>query len=141
MPNFSVACNAVALLLLCALLVGCGGSDDEAPAAAAPAVSIVGDKANVTTPKGPVQGVVDSNTLRFRGIPYALAPTGERRWKPPVAAAAWTTTLDASSYGKFCPQEGSPLSSQPNASEDCLNLDVYVPKAFATDTTAKPPDG
>lgn len=143
MSNFFAHRLSVPALLLSALLSACGGDSEEPPAAAAPAsparsITITADKANLTSAKGPVQGVVDSNVLRFRGIPYASPPTGQARWRPPTAAAAWTTTLDASNYGKYCPQEGTPMSAQPNASEDCLNLDVYVPKAYATEAVATP---
>jgi len=46
----------------------------------------------------------DPNDVAFLGIPYAAAPTGERRWRPPQPPAAWTGTRNAKQYGPACPQ-------------------------------------
>jgi para-nitrobenzyl esterase len=84
----------------------------------------------VSTDKGPVQGVMRTTTTTFFGIPFAAPPLGSLRWKPPQPAAAWTTTLDATKFRAHCLQEGSP--GDPNASEDCLYLNVYAPRGNAT---------
>ena len=39
----------------------------------------------VETMQGPIQGIEVNGHIEFRGIPYAKAPIGELRWKPPVA--------------------------------------------------------
>ena len=66
-------------LLLALTLSGCGP--------AAPATSA--DPAVVTTTNGPVRGAVGDGFRIFQGIPYAAAPTGELRWRPPVAPVPW----------------------------------------------------
>jgi para-nitrobenzyl esterase len=85
----------------------------------------------VTVEGGRISGVVDRGVRVFRGIPYAAAPVGDLRWKPPQAVRPWTGIRDASRYGAECPQtqypEGSvyirPLQPQ---SEDCLFLNVWT---------------
>jgi len=78
------------------------------------------------------------------GIPYALAPTGERRFRPPTDAAdAWTGTRAATAFGPSCPQYSMQLynvtglcSAQRPAndcSEDCLSLNVWSPPRAAGD--------
>jgi para-nitrobenzyl esterase len=73
---------------------------------------------------GPVQGTTVGDIRQFLGIPYAAAPTGDRRWRPPQPHARWSTPLDATHFGKHCPQPEGP-AGQANASEDCLFLNVY----------------
>jgi len=61
----------------------------------------------------------------YRGIPYAQPPVGELRWAAPRHLPRWTGTLQATSFGAVCPQEGV---TQPE-SEDCLFLNVWTPQA------------
>lgn len=89
----------------------------------------------VQTPAGPVRGEALDGVAAFRGLPYAAAPTGQRRWKPPVAAADWTAVRDATRYGPACHQPPSRPGSiyapteAPVMSEDCLSLNVWTPDA------------
>ena len=58
----------------------------------------------VTVKQGKVIGVTLRDTLKspvdaFRGIPYALPPVGEKRFRPPVAIEASDDVLDASQFG------------------------------------------
>lgn len=92
------------------------------------------------TPLGPLIGsAVDHDgrrILSFKGIPYALPPLGERRWKPASAAPAWTSTRDARA---FSPQAVQPVDPDPMffslpqsvQSEDCLYLNIWTPEAPA----------
>jgi para-nitrobenzyl esterase len=60
----------------------------------------------------------------YKGIPYAAAPTGQLRWKPPQPAKAWKGILVAKSFPANCPQ-ALPLPGP--QSEDCLGLNVWTP--------------
>jgi para-nitrobenzyl esterase len=87
----------------------------------------------VMTKAGPVAGelVEDSGSGKevriFRGVPYAAAPVGELRWKPPQPLEPWTDVRDATEWGNRCPQGDSTLSNPGPISEDCLNLNVITP--------------
>ena len=63
----------------------------------------------------------------FLGVPYALPPTGDRRFRLAVPVAASTCTMDASKYGSAAP--GKPLRAalapQVEYSEDCLTANVF----------------
>ncbi|GAA4083348.1 carboxylesterase/lipase family protein [Actinomadura miaoliensis] len=72
-----------------------------------------------------MRGKVDADGRDFLGIPYAAPPTGERRFRPPQPAAAWSGVRDATRRGSICPQT-FPLG---NVSEDCLLVNVYTPPA------------
>jgi para-nitrobenzyl esterase len=49
----------------------------------------------VQTPSGAVRGGINGTTHTFLGIPYALPPTGSRRFKKPEPFPAWTTRFRA----------------------------------------------
>lgn len=80
----------------------------------------------VTIKQGQIQGFVADGVSSFRGLPYAAAPTGERRWREPQPAASWTGVRAANAYGAAC-----------NEQEDCLYLNVTRP-ASATPTSKLP---
>ncbi|RZF46069.1 hypothetical protein LSTR_LSTR004782 [Laodelphax striatellus] len=73
----------------------------------------------------------------YQNIPYALPPSGHRRFKPPEPAHPWNGVLDATKFGKKCPQantekELKDLRTRINSGEDvedCLTLNVYTPVA------------
>ena len=85
---------------------------------------------------GTVQGRAEDGVRVFRGIPYAAAPVGPLRWKPPQPAPAWQGTRVADAFGPACVQ---PRSTTPNIyanpparmSEDCLTLNVWAPREAA----------
>lgn len=74
---------------------------------------------------GPVTGISEGDVHTFLGIPYAAPPVGALRWKPPEAAASWTTVRSATAFGPACPQPGQ--KDDGNFSEDCLSLNVWTP--------------
>ena len=53
----------------------------------------------VRTDTGAVTGVEDRGAVRFRGIPYAAAPFGANRLRPPAPVAAWDGVRDTSEFG------------------------------------------
>ncbi len=72
-------------------------------------------------PDGPVRGRSTSSTRSFTGIPYAAAPLGALRWRPPRPVARWTLPLDATERGAPCVQP------EAHGSEDCLSVSVFAP--------------
>ena len=86
----------------------------------------------VRAPAGAVRGVAAGGQHVFKGVPYALAPVGERRWRPPLPVPAWRAVRDATAFGPACQQPSAPPSSiyaevYPAMSEDCLSLNVWAP--------------
>ncbi|MGZ6124296.1 MAG: carboxylesterase/lipase family protein, partial [Myxococcales bacterium] len=80
----------------------------------------------VATKDGPVRGVLSDGIDRFLGIPYAAAPVGDLRWRPPQPHGRWTGVRDATGFGSHCPQVASPFGLA-SATEDCLFLNVFTP--------------
>lgn len=64
----------------------------------------------------------------FLGVPYALPPVGDRRFKPAVQVTNSTDTIDASRFGHAAPGKalfsGGPKLEQ---SEDCLKANKFRP--------------
>ncbi|KAE9976002.1 hypothetical protein BLS_002318 [Venturia inaequalis] len=84
------------------------------------------------TKNGSYAGVYDGVYKQdyFLGVPYALPPTGERRFKVPTSLnGTWTGTRDAKSYSKECVGYGSDQWSY-ETSEDCLYLNVVRPSGY-----------
>src|SRR5690625_1765671 len=81
----------------------------------------------IDTKSGPVKGLLEGSYRVFKGIPYAAAPVGAKRWRPPQALSPWKTTRPATQFGPDCPQSSSILSQAPAQSEDCLYLNIWTP--------------
>jgi carboxylesterase type B len=82
----------------------------------------------VSIKNGIIRGLLSNLTTgdvvrKYLGIPFAKAD----RFKAPTAdAAKWSGVKNMTSFGKECPQPPSPYSGN-DISEDCLNLNVFVP--------------
>jgi para-nitrobenzyl esterase len=80
----------------------------------------------VVTRAGAVRGTPGYPEV-FRGIPYAAAPVGQRRWRAPQPAPRWAGVRDASRFGNDCMQAPWRVSSGVPFSEDCLTVNVWTP--------------
>lgn len=78
---------------------------------------------------GLVEGVLEDSAFAFRGIPYAVPPIGENRWKP----AKLIDSIDNCWNGTFKAHNSTPICWQIYANgsidgtENCLHLDVITP--------------
>lgn len=107
----------------------------------------------ITTNYGKIRGVkvtlpneILGPVEQYLGIPYALAPTGERRFQPPEPPLSWPGIRNATQFPPVCPQfledrfllnDMLPVWFTANLdtvvtyvqeqSEDCLYLNIYVP--------------
>ncbi len=122
----------LAALGLCGMAV----TDDRSPAKPAPILEI-GGVAYIGTHTEP------SGVEVFRGIPFAAAPLGERRWRPPAPLATRAGRREALRFAPACIQGGymgdwyrgvvAGFGGDPEAvidppeSEDCLYLNIWRP--------------
>jgi carboxylesterase type B len=99
----------------------------------------------------PERGTLQSTTIsdsnsgdvkchRFSRVPYALPPTGTRRWRKPEPipnSFSYNQKTHAKKYSKPsspCPQLSLPGLDPKVTDEDCLSLEIWVP-------LGTPPDG
>ena len=88
---------------------------------------------HATLPMGTITGAREGGVCRFSAIPFAQAPVGALRFRPPEPAA-WRGRLDAVRPGPVAPQLPSRLRGAMGdfdapQSEDCLHLTVWTPAA------------
>jgi para-nitrobenzyl esterase len=70
------------------------------------------------------------------GVPYAKAPVGDLRWRPPQAPDAYSGgSRVATSAATHCIVDKGPESG---TSEDCLFVDVFYPAAPSADPAGYP---
>lgn len=88
----------------------------------------------VTTELGVIKGRYGGeNTLVWRGIPYARAPTGDLRWRAPRPVEPWTGILDAKRFGSRALQYSPIFKRRIVGSEDCLYLNIWRPNTEEQD--------
>jgi para-nitrobenzyl esterase len=85
----------------------------------------------LTIDAGKLSGVTQNGVDFYKGIPFAAAPVGDLRWRPPQPPKAWTGVRSASALGHDCMQLPAPSEAAPigttTPSEDCLYLNVWTP--------------
>jgi para-nitrobenzyl esterase len=82
----------------------------------------------VVTDAGPVRGTATTQHRIFQGVPYAAAPTRDRRWRAPQPVIPWTQPRDATQPGSPCPQLPSSYADVTSVDEDCLSLNITAPR-------------
>ena len=122
---FFAAANAVSVTFLLTACAGQGADVSLTTTASSDPV--------VHAPAGTIQGLNEQNLQVFKGIPYAEAPTGDNRWKPPVPKAAWSDVRMAKEFGPACIQASNKIesiysSNLGSTSEDCLSLNIWAPE-------------
>ncbi|NDZ66833.1 carboxylesterase/lipase family protein [Streptomyces cyaneofuscatus] len=90
-------------------------------------------EARARTVQGTVRGAVERGVAVFRGIPYAAAPVGARRFRAPEPPEPWEGVRDALAFGPTAPKRpyAPPLDRLlPDPAvegEEWLNLNVWTP--------------
>lgn len=96
----------------------------------------------ITVTEGILEGIETDNAFVFKGVPYAKPPLGKLRFMPPEPMEPWSGVRKADAFGAKCFQEGTEPSdsgygkeffSNPDfavpQSEDCLYLNIWIPKS------------
>lgn len=89
----------------------------------------------IKTDAGKIEGYEQRGLCVFKGVPFAAAPVGKRRWLPPVPVEPWSGVRPVKSSAAICPQNIAPSifaaddqpPEQEPQSEDCLYLNVWTP--------------
>ncbi|KAK3590331.1 hypothetical protein CHS0354_011851 [Potamilus streckersoni] len=102
----------------------------------------------LNTTIGIIHGLVENVTrngsehqvLKFLGIPYAEAPTGENRFKKPVPLESLASPYHATTMKSACWQvENIDRRKMVDQSEDCLYLNIYIPGTFKANKITRYP--
>jgi para-nitrobenzyl esterase len=85
--------------------------------------------------QGAVRGMLGSNVLIFKGIPFAAPPVGPLRWRAPEPPSAWDGERDCTVFSAS-PMQANPqpfacwseefIAPPEPLSEDCLYLNVWT---------------
>jgi para-nitrobenzyl esterase len=86
---------------------------------------------------GLLEGFQESGIFKFYGVPYALPPIGELRWRAPRPVKPWKAIKKATAFTPMAYQishldELKEVDKKLVQSEDCLYLNVWTP-SISTD--------
>ena len=93
-------------------------------------ITIAQQPAAIKIQDGLVQGSFEDGLTIYRGIPFALPPVGNLRWRAPQPVKKWDTVLQAKKFAPGPIQGGNPPAGK---SEDCLYLNVWSPAKSPTE--------
>lgn len=86
----------------------------------------------VKSQSGNYLGVEATDLYVFKGIPYAEPPVGDLRWRAPRDVEYLDAIIDATEFKNECvqPKDNSSIFNRnlSTGDEDCLYLNIYVPK-------------
>jgi para-nitrobenzyl esterase len=122
------------------LLVPGGYLDTSAALAQGQVKAVDSMRLDRETTEGVVIGAIHkaTNTLSWKGIPYAKPPVGNLRWKAPQAPEKRSTPFNAINFCEVCPQyvdhDNNPSTPYViQGTEDCLYLNIWRPRTKAAD--------
>ncbi|MDT8912294.1 carboxylesterase family protein [Amycolatopsis sp. PS_44_ISF1] len=117
--NRATAVLATVLAVLVPVVsTGCSSGDGPAPDASL----------TVPTSSGTLHGLSTPSAREFLGIPYALPPTGPRRWTLPQPQPAAAGVVEATKAGPPCAQTPTVPGASRSDAEDCLFANVTTPR-------------
>ncbi|CAG2211143.1 NLGN [Mytilus edulis] len=96
----------------------------------------------IKTRLGNINGTIEptpdytTSVYKFYNIPYAKPPVGKLRFAKSEPYGKWNGTLNATRLGLACMQapDPSPTFKYNGFSEDCLQLNIYVPNNISSNT-------
>lgn len=128
-----VSPRSILAFCLSLLLLVCAHADPDA----------LNATAVVTVTQGRLSGVAGSRPgiTVYRGIPFAAAPVGDLRWRPPQSPPAWKGMRRADGFCASCVQEirrsylpwTEEYMFRNDVSEDCLALNIWTPARTSAD--------
>ena len=89
----------------------------------------------VELPQGGYQGLAGDGVVEFRGVPFALPPVGELRFKAPRPLPDSDRSVNADRYPLPSLQVKNPLMGVEDSGEDCLYLNVFQPSAATNNSS------
>ncbi len=125
MLAMGLTAKRLAPLLAAATCLTACGAQGQTPAPSAPLTPV-----EASVRDGALRGYVENGVRTFKGVPYAQAPVGDLRWRPPQAAKAWIGVREAQAFGPDCMQNRvgwDDTQTKLPVSEDCLTLNVWTP--------------
>jgi len=98
---------------------------------------VMAQNPQVIISNGKLEGTFNTATgiNSYKGIPYALPPVGELRWKAPQPPANWSGVLKADHFSHMPMQKriyADMIFRADTMSEDCLYLNVWTPTRSST---------
>lgn len=100
-----------------------------------PAITLAQEPKGLVTrmESGAISGVSEDGLRVYKGVPFAAAPVGNLRWRPPAPVTPWTDIRKADAFAPACMQDSvsMPGEAPPAVSEDCLYLNIWTPARSA----------